>query len=660
MGCIKQKPSTNFNFVNAYAVQGVSLSQINDDLDYCTLNPPSPQNLVVTGVGPDYINLEWTSFSSGIDTGFEVYRSLTGFNGSWVKIATLLTDVTTYEDTGLDNDTEYFYKVRATGVIPSSFTNIVSVTTEANVIFEYYFEFNVEKDPFTDIMVIKRLSPVHVSAILKTDSSGEISFDSEIEQVSGGSTLATNLGEFVNAAGYTDVDGLGSAYDAKISSWIDIEGNFLLAQGEDSKKPLIVEAGIVKSYLDFNGTSDEMAGDIGIVLSRKVPDASGGDVGEGFTCTGLCLSTNDTFWMGNDGRNISGDVTYEPSLVNTSKDATSKIDEILLLPIYPSCESVQGVTEDTTDDTLFFASLNEGLIRQVTKAGVDVSSISKVQPNGLGYDTNNDTLWYSSADVSINQFVYEIDKSTGAVLTTLDLSSILGTGSNITDHLYVDPDDTHLWISYGSSGEIGNVVKILKSDGTAVIHYRFGQIESIEGIYVEGDDIYVLSDAYFHASESHAYSPKNKLFKYNSNKSPAIKATVVFATNAIVGSSTDCVFCVNDPVNDSSVPGALGLFTVNPTTLRAFINTGSDISTRQSFDFTVPNLMTMAEYAIYIDTVAATLELWREGVQIGVESLTYTLNEINLIGAVSIGQDLDANVNRSCPMNIKSLKIEKI
>lgn len=79
--------------------------------------PPSdPSGLVATATGQSSINLTWVDNSSDED-GFAIERSLTGV-GSWVEIDTVAAGVETYDDTGLDPDTEYFYRVRAFRIDP--------------------------------------------------------------------------------------------------------------------------------------------------------------------------------------------------------------------------------------------------------------------------------------------------------------------------------------------------------------------------------------------------------------------------------------------------------------------------------------------------------------------------------------------------------------
>ena len=57
------------------------------------------------------INLAWTDNASN-ETGFKVERK-TGAGGTYAQVATVGANITTYSDTGLTANTNYFYRVRA-------------------------------------------------------------------------------------------------------------------------------------------------------------------------------------------------------------------------------------------------------------------------------------------------------------------------------------------------------------------------------------------------------------------------------------------------------------------------------------------------------------------------------------------------------------------
>jgi hypothetical protein len=89
---------------------------------------PRPTNLTAVAASGDRIDLTWKDNSSS-ETGFRVLRSVDG--KTFVRIASVGANVTTYASTGLTPGTKYYYRVRAyTAIENSLFSNTASATTQ--------------------------------------------------------------------------------------------------------------------------------------------------------------------------------------------------------------------------------------------------------------------------------------------------------------------------------------------------------------------------------------------------------------------------------------------------------------------------------------------------------------------------------------------------
>jgi hypothetical protein len=109
-------PSTVYTW-KVVAKNSVSaLDAANAPFTFTTTTPPNaPTDLVISNVTEDSMDLSWTQ-NSGDETGFYIYRSLTGEEGSYTKIDSVPTDVTTYTGAAsrsLGVDTKYFWRVDA-------------------------------------------------------------------------------------------------------------------------------------------------------------------------------------------------------------------------------------------------------------------------------------------------------------------------------------------------------------------------------------------------------------------------------------------------------------------------------------------------------------------------------------------------------------------
>ena len=91
--------------------------------------PAAPSGLSASANGFDAVNLIWADNADN-ETSFELERSTGG--GSWSGIATLGANTTSFNDSGLNADTTYSYRVQTVNSAGSSaFSNIASATTEA-------------------------------------------------------------------------------------------------------------------------------------------------------------------------------------------------------------------------------------------------------------------------------------------------------------------------------------------------------------------------------------------------------------------------------------------------------------------------------------------------------------------------------------------------
>src|SRR5262249_54821528 len=95
-----------------------------------TLN--SPTSLSATTVSSSQINLAWTDNSSS-ESGFKIERSPVD-NSNYTQVATVGANITSYSDTGLNEATKYYYRVRAyNAVATSGYPDEKNATTFYNI-----------------------------------------------------------------------------------------------------------------------------------------------------------------------------------------------------------------------------------------------------------------------------------------------------------------------------------------------------------------------------------------------------------------------------------------------------------------------------------------------------------------------------------------------
>lgn len=152
----------------------------------------APSNLAATTLSNTQIQLTWTDNSNN-EAGFKIERKTDG--GSYTQIATVGANVTTYSNTGLVDNTTYFYRVRANNSsADSEYSNEVSATTGA-----------VPAAPSN--LIVAALSGTQISLSWRDNSNNGLGFKVERKIVGGSYTQIAVVG--ANTTAYSDT-GLSS------------------------------------------------------------------------------------------------------------------------------------------------------------------------------------------------------------------------------------------------------------------------------------------------------------------------------------------------------------------------------------------------------------------------------------------------------------------
>lgn len=235
-----------------------------------------------------------------------------------------------------------------------------------------------------------------------------------------------------------------------------------------------------------------------------LPDTVLSEPGKGFTCTGLTYDADENvFWIGNCGKNLPEAEYSRPTIVKVEKDTLSYLDEIDLYSIYPSMIDVQGVTLDTSDDSLWVCSFSENKIRHISKKGNDKGCIDIEKPTGIAYDSRTDTLWVLTYTELINM------NKDGDIIETIGIC-IEG-----QDQIFLDEKNHLVYLTAGLDYKRENYVYLVDLS-TKEVSLKFIPEDSyaIEGIFVEENIMYVLNDGYYHSAKI----PINQLNKYDTEK----------------------------------------------------------------------------------------------------------------------------------------------
>jgi hypothetical protein len=125
--------TTYYYRVCAHNANGLSgYASANATTDSPPPPPPAPQQpngLAANGVSTSQINLQWNDNGPNED-GFRIERSPNGSSG-WSELATLSANITSYQDTGLPEETTLHYRVVAFNVSGEATSDPASGSTQA-------------------------------------------------------------------------------------------------------------------------------------------------------------------------------------------------------------------------------------------------------------------------------------------------------------------------------------------------------------------------------------------------------------------------------------------------------------------------------------------------------------------------------------------------
>ncbi|APJ03783.1 fibronectin type III domain-containing protein [Silvanigrella aquatica] len=128
-----------YYYLSASNLSPSTVTTANNSLAFsATTDIVTPPTLAATVGSHSTINLSWVRsalWGAGA-VNYSLYRSLTGADGSWTSAITTITNSTsspvTYQDTGLSENTIYFYKLVSNNGNKANLTSFTSATTQLN------------------------------------------------------------------------------------------------------------------------------------------------------------------------------------------------------------------------------------------------------------------------------------------------------------------------------------------------------------------------------------------------------------------------------------------------------------------------------------------------------------------------------------------------
>jgi hypothetical protein len=225
--------------------------------------PAAPSGLSANAPASGQVNLSWSDNSDN-ETSFVIERK-TGAGGTWGTLATAGANATSYSDTSVVGNTQYFYRVRAAnGGGNSAWSNEASVTTPAPANTPY------------------RGTPFNIGETIQAED-----FDNGGEGVAYHDTESTNYGGQYRSTG-VDIEAAtdtGGGYDvayAKAGEWLVYTINVTTAGTYTFDARVAQAASGGKFHMEVDG--------VNITGSLSIPNTGGWQKWSTISKTGIALS----------------------------------------------------------------------------------------------------------------------------------------------------------------------------------------------------------------------------------------------------------------------------------------------------------------------------------------------------------------------------------
>lgn len=232
-------------------------------------------------------------------------------------------------------------------------------------------------------------------------------------------------------------------------------------------------------------------GDLNASTVIHLPDIH--NTGHGWTCTGLCYdSESDTFLVGDFGETLPSAGNFATQIVRVEPDFETVVETIPLYTEFPNIQGVQGVTIDTSDDTIWFCSPHEGKVRNIDALGNSIKSFDMSGVTGIAYSRKDDCFWILVLNTND---ILKVSKS-GTVQNRYHFNY-----NEPLDQCFLDESRNLLYMTAGTnySGRNNiycfNTVTHEQSIACTVDSY------SVEGIWLgDTDKMIILNDGYYHSA----------------------------------------------------------------------------------------------------------------------------------------------------------------
>lgn len=423
-------------------------------------------------------------------------------------------------------------------------------------------------------------------------------------------------------AGFVLFDSRDIAQNGAVSSWQAKGGRGTVSSNSSSEQPTKTSAGV-----SFDGIGDILT-DAGRSFGSPVATynidavwhASPLGDPDQFTNTGITRAPDGTWWLVNHPAGAPS--RSDGILVRFSADFSTVLETIDLGAVYGvgTIGGPQGIVYDTDDDTLWFTSALMNRVKHIRTDGTPLPADDIVFPSpaGLAIDQAQGTLIILESEGSASNqnagIMRTVNKSTGATVAS----------GTLTDHpdwdqIHFDQDSRALFVTggYEYAGQGDTYVSIYSMDGPNYLRQlsfiRTPEPDAIEGIAYHDGKLYINNDAGFHGGASGV----NEVVEYDVGAIVGTKIIFAAALQVQGNSGTDAIIGLDFPISAGEYGHAL--LVGGSSDIRLFNRSGpTGESTNVTFNTDTPNLAAARRIVtgIFDPGAASDVRMWIDGIEV--------------------------------------------
>lgn len=470
--------------------------------------PQAPTSLTAIASGSDVVNLAWVDVAVN-ETGYKIERK-TGSAGTYSEIAVVTAGTTTYQNTGLTPNTQYYFRVRAYNTAGNSGFSNESNAVTSDVAPTAPSGLTLSVASATQINLSWADNSGNETGFKIERKTGSAGAYSEIATVSANVVTYQNTGLTSNTEYYYRV----RAYNTIGNSSYSNEAHTTTTMTVPTAPTSLAASPISSSQINLSW-NDNSNNEDGFKIERKTGlvgiyseiAAVGGNT---TTYQNTGLSANTTYYYRVRAYNLAGNSSYSNESNATTNQASPSAPTGLTASTASSSQINLSWTDNANNEDGFRIERRTGLVGTYSEVGTVSANVTSYQSTGLtagtqyyyrvrAYNGIGNSLYSNEANATTNQ-------AAPTAPANLQTTSVSGTQINLS------------WNDNSSNEDGFKIERKTGSSGTyAEIATVNSNVSTYQSVGLEPLTIYYFRVRAYNSGGNSSYSNESNVSTGNPN-----------------------------------------------------------------------------------------------------------------------------------------------